>query len=181
MKKTCLLPALVLLVAVTVGAERTQKDVSTFLNWYRNAHGAGQLTNTLDRKAYEATQAVCKYGWDHHVGTEAEQASLFASTAACNSDQEASEIEALQEWYSECPDYYGQGFSQSTGHFTHMVWKSCKTYGIWAQTCDVPGTSLKCVVALKTDCAPNVRGSFDQNIGNIGQCTNVKAPWEGQV
>ena len=77
--------------------------------------------------------------------------------------------------FSECPDYYGQGFAQNTGHFTHMVWKSCKTYGIWAQTCDVPGTSLKCVVALKMDCSHNLQGSFDQNIGNVGQCTNVKA------
>ena len=76
---------------------------------------------------------------------------------------------------SECPEYYGQGFAQETGHFTHLVWKSLKTYGIWAQTCDVPGGRYKCVVALKTDGSANLQGAFSQNIGNVGQCTNVKA------
>ena len=35
-----------------------------------------------------------------------------------------------------------------TGHFTQMVWKSCKSYGIYAQTCNVKGSSMKCAVAL---------------------------------
>jgi hypothetical protein len=38
--------------------------ISAFLNWYRAAHGAGKVKNSngLDYAAYEATEAVCKYG-----------------------------------------------------------------------------------------------------------------------
>ena len=35
----------------------------------------------------------------HHKGTESEQASLYYHSNACDSDQEESEIQALQYWY----------------------------------------------------------------------------------
>ena len=72
--------------------------------------------------------------------------------------------------YRECPKYHGQGFSMGTGHFTQMVWKSCKSYGIYAQTCKIKGSSMKCAVALRMDCAANMRGAFKSNVGNVGQC-----------
>ena len=55
-----------------------------------------------------------------------------------------------------------------------MVWKSSKKYGIWAQTCNIPGSTFKCVVALRMD-KGNLHGAFSSNIGNVGQCTNVNA------
>jgi len=171
MKKTLSLTALLLVITVCAG-----DDVDSYLNWYRSAHGAVSLTKDLDYAAYEATTAVCNYGFDHHPGTEAEHASLYASSGECSS-QEAAGVEALKWWYKECPDYYGQGFAQNTGHFTHMVWKSCKSFGIWAQTCNIPGTDYKCAVALKTDCKANLEGAFSQNVGNVGQCANVETPW----
>ena len=134
------------------------------------------MSHGLEYKAYQATNAVCDGGYlEHFKGTEAESSSLWLSSAPCDSDQEKSEIEALKTWYSECPDYYGQGFTQSTGHFTQMVWKSCKTYGIWAQTCDRPGTSIhkQCVVALKMDCSANLQGSFSSQV-QPGNCANVE-------
>ena len=75
--------------------------------------------------------------------------------------------------YSECPKYHGQGFSMGTGHFTQMVWKSCKSYGIYAQTCNVKGSSMKCAVALRMDCAANMQGAFKSNVGNVGKCAKV--------
>ena len=44
--------------------------------------------------------------------------------------------------FSECSLYNGQGFSGPTGHFTHVVWKSCETFGMAAQTCNIPGKDL---------------------------------------
>ena len=76
-------------------------------------------------------------------------------------------------FFSECPDYHGQGFSRDTGHFTHLVWKSVKTYGIWAQTCDIPNTKWKCAIAFKTDGSPNQEGGYSSNVGNVGQCAKV--------
>jgi hypothetical protein len=75
--------------------------------------------------------------------------------------------------YSECPKYHGQGFSMGTGHFTQMVWKSCKSFGIYAQTCNIKGSSMKCAVALRMDCAANMQGAFKSNVGNVGQCAKV--------
>ena len=57
------------------------------------------LLNKLVQDQVLTQSIMFFFSIDHHVGTEAEQSSLFASTAACNSDQEASEIEALQSWY----------------------------------------------------------------------------------
>lgn len=181
MKNTCLLTTLVLLVIITVCSGYTQDDVTNFLNWYRAAHGAGKVKNGLEYAAYEATNAVCKYGRGHHEGTEAEFASLSYFPGPCDKDQEKTEIEALKYWYSECPDYYGQGFSKDTGHFTHMVWKSVKNYGIFAQTCDIPNTKWKCAIALRTDGSPPANGDWDggfsSNVGNVGQCANLDRPW----
>ena len=64
-------------------------------------------------------------------------------------------------------------FSMGMGHFTKMVWKSCKSYGIYAQTCNVKGSSMKCAVALRMDCAANMRGEFKSNVGNVGKCAKV--------
>ena len=61
-------------------------------------------------------------------------------------------------------------FSMGMGHFTKMVWKSCKSYGIYAQTCNVKGSSMKCAVALRMDCAANMQGAFKSN---FGQCAKV--------
>jgi hypothetical protein len=44
--------------------------------------------------------------------------------------------------FSECSLYNGQGFSKETGHFTQLVWKSCETYGMATQTCNIPGKDL---------------------------------------
>ena len=44
--------------------------------------------------------------------------------------------------FSECSLYNGQGFSKETGHFTQVVWKSCETYGMATQTCNIPGKDL---------------------------------------
>jgi len=128
----------------------------------------------LDYAAFEATNAICQYGLDYHPGTEG---TLHLALQPECSSQEAAGVETLKHWYKQCPDYYGQGFSENTGYFTHMVWKSCKSFGIWAQTCNIPGTSYKCAVALKTDCNANLDGAFSQNVGNVGQCANVETPW----
>lgn len=180
MKESCSLIGLIFLVTMTgLCASYNQNDVTGYLNFLRAEHGANKLRfdkGGLEYAAYEATNAVCNYGFGHHKGTESEFASLWASPYECQNDQEKSEIEALASWYTECPLYYGQGFDTRTGHFTHMVWKSAKKYGIWAQTCPngIPGSNDKCVVALKTDDG-NVIGSFSRNIGNVGRCFNIKA------
>jgi hypothetical protein len=180
LRKSGLLTLSVLFVATA--ADLTEKHVTDHLNWYRIAHDAPQLqSRTLDRAAYDGVQTICSRGFDHHVGTEAEQASLYYVGGPCDSDLEAAQIKALKSWYGECPAYYGQGFASNTGHFTQIVWKGARTYGLWAQTCNIPGLNCEsyggcCAVMLKTD-ESNILGQFNQNIGNAGRCANVDTPW----
>jgi len=181
MKITCLLTTLVLLVIINVCSGYDQDDVTSLLNHYRSNHDAGKLrlSNELTNKARLATNTACeKKNIDHHAGTETADASLYGyySTRGCK-DVYSSQLKAIHNWYDECDYYDGQGWTEQNGHFTHMVWKSCKTYGIWAQDCGKvrkQGRRMSmCVVAFKTgQCSTpeNQTGSFSSNVGGVGQC-----------
>lgn len=179
MRKSGLLTLSVLFVATA--ADFTEKHVTDHLNWYRIKHDAPQFqSRSLDYAAYEGTTAICNRGFAHHPGTEAEQGSIYYETGPCDSDYEAAQIKALKNWYSECPDYYGQGWDTNTGHFTQMVWKGAKTYGLWAQTCNIPNLNCEayggcCAVVLKSD-ESNIIGQFRENVVQKG-CANVETPW----
>ena len=54
-------------------------------------------------------------------------------------------------FFSECSLYNGQGFSKGTGHFTQVVWKSCETYGMATQTCNIPGKDLYQVIYMSSN------------------------------
>jgi len=150
-------------------------DITLHLNWLRHNHGANKVEKDdgMVYNAYEATNAMCQYGGiGHWRGTEAESASLYVNYAPCKG-AEQDLVDALNTWYDECWQYsQGQEFSDDTGHFTQMVWKSAKRYGMWAQTCT--GSSGQfCAVALKTDTF-NVQGAYNQNV-QAGNCN--KTPW----
>ena len=64
-------------------------------------------------------------------------------------------------WYKEIEyyDFKNPGFSPETGHFTCLVWKSSKTFGM--------GISIvndKVVVTFNTSPPGNVIGQFEQNV-----------------
>jgi len=178
MKVFCFLLLTLALVPNCLAGE--EKDVTTYLNWYRRAHGAYQVQHDagLEYAAYEATNAVCTYGFDHHRGTEAEYSSLWADSNDCgtNTDPRGSQVAALKSWYAECPKYPGY-YTDGSGHFSHMVWKSSNKYGMWAQTCSIPGSNLRCVVVLKTDTDFNVQGAFGQQVER-NYCANIEEPWQ---
>ena len=113
---------------------------SEYLNWYRYNHEANGVKwdSGLTYKAYEATNAMCARGFDHHPGTEAEYGSLWAHSNRCEDVSGGALVTALQNWYSECPLYTGESSWQSSGHFTQMVWRKSTKYGMWAQSCSSP-------------------------------------------
>ena len=113
---------------------------SEYLNWYRYNHEANGVKwdSGLTYKAYEATNAMCARGFDHHPGTEAEYGSLWAHSNRCEDVSGGALVTALQSWYSECPLYTGESSWQISGHFTQMVWRKSTKYGMWAQSCSSP-------------------------------------------
>merc|ERR1719361_2506800 len=82
----------------------------------------------------------------------------------------------LKYWYSECRDYQGY-WTSDVGHFTHMVWKTIRNYGMWARSCSIPGSNYKCVVALKTNPNGNLNvhdaSSMNRNVEK-NYCANVE-------
>lgn len=175
------------LVLLVVISACTANDINTYIGWYRTAHGGGALPYDagLEERAKQGVYAICNYGLDHHPGYETEYASLYVDAQPCDVKGD-SKVNALKEWYKECPNYYGEEDLSNFlnyGHFTHMVWNSVTKYGMWAQTCLVPGqpcpSSGCCAVVLKTDKDSqwNVPGQFNQNIKNVGNCANVETPW----
>uniref|UniRef100_A0A060T9D9 ARAD1D14652p n=1 Tax=Blastobotrys adeninivorans TaxID=409370 RepID=A0A060T9D9_BLAAD len=73
----------------------------------------------------------------------------------------ATTTDAIQDWYNEYKnyDYSGGGFSESTGHFTQMVWKGTTQLGCAQIKCD-KGDYLVC------EYYPwgNVQGSYQMNV-----------------
>merc|ERR1719211_565680 len=121
-------------------AQKEDSRVTKYLNWYRYNHEANGVKwdSGLTYKAYEATNAMCARGFDHHPGTEAEYGSLWAHSNRCEDVSGGALVTALQSWYSECPLYTGESSWQISGHFTQMVWRKSTKYGMWAQSCSSP-------------------------------------------
>jgi Cysteine-rich secretory protein family len=77
-----------------------------------------------------------------------------------------SSVEAsIAAWYNEISDYnFGDpGFSESTGHFTQVVWVGSTSVGcawISCNTASTPGYYLMCEYSP----AGNVIGEFAQNV-----------------
>ncbi|KAI9236013.1 MAG: CAP domain-containing protein [Podila humilis] len=77
--------------------------------------------------------------------------------------------EAVNYWMSEAPkyDYNKPGFSQATGHFTQVVWKSTTSVACARASC--PNGTISSVPTYFFVCryAPpgNYQGLFPQNVG----------------
>merc|ERR1719228_331216 len=176
----------VLLVAITAcAADTNDEEITRLLGWYRTAHGGGRIESDagLVYKAYDATNAICQYGFDHHKGTEAEIGSITYEFGSC--DPVENQKKALKKFYGECPNYNyqdGGGNFGDYGHFSQVVWKSSTKYGMWAQQCDIPGVDCAqwggcCAIVLKSDGNFNVAGDYGRNIDNVGVCADVDQPW----
>lgn len=71
-------------------------------------------------------------------------------------------------WYSEKIkyDFKKAKFSASTGHFTQMIWKSCKKVGFGLAFSKVEDSIIAYVVA-NYDPAGNIKSKFKDNVRPI--------------
>jgi len=179
--------SLLALVSTSCFAEE-DKAVTSRLNYYRGAHGAGPMKwdKELEDKARKAVDAGCAKGPGHHPGTEAEQASLWDHPWDCDrvvqtgQEPEGVLLGALKLWYNECSNCSHQAndkcqsFTLYTGHFTHVVWKGQNKYGLYAKTCLDGPDKGRCKAALKTSgpVPQNLGGSFGSNVEFKGVCAD---------
>ena len=78
-----------------------------------------------------------------------------------------SELQLLQEavrlWYEEIKDYnFNQpGFSEETGHFTALVWKSSTRFGIGIA---IDPKTTRTFIVMNLSPPGNVIGQFKENV-----------------
>ncbi|KAI9854221.1 MAG: hypothetical protein M1824_000547 [Vezdaea acicularis] len=126
-------------------------------NFYRAQHNASALTynDTLAGTGSDWTKG-CK--WAHSGGPDGENlAAGYNSTNA-----------SITAWVMEREQYNfaKQGFSEQTGHFTQVVWKSTTSVGCGRKLCNtktVPGWYVVCEYWPPG----NVGGQYDSNVQQI--------------
>lgn len=98
-----------------------------------------------------------------------EATSLFWSSG------DATEVDAVKNWYSESKTYCNNGYynnpryNDEIGHFTDLVWKSNTKVGTWAHNCN--GETYVAILTgdMYGNRVSNLQGSFDSNVG-YGNC-----------
>lgn len=116
-----------------------QQEVLDAHNILRARHEVPDLTYNIDLENYARdTFTTCNF--DHSDSPYGENlAAGYSSPTA-----------AIQDWYDEIRlyDFNNPGFSEDTGHFTQVVWKSSAELGCYLKDCNgedgTPGQFLIC-------------------------------------
>lgn len=139
--------------------EPSYKDDDTFTsavlnstNTYRSQHNASDLAwnATLEDFAADYLRSTCDF--EHSGGPYGENLAIGYGNATA----------AVDAWGDEREDYdFGdQGFSESTGHFTQLVWKDTTDVGCGRRLCGEKGWYLVCEYWPRG----NVEGAFDEEV-----------------
>lgn len=154
-----LLVALLMLFPVLPSLAATSAEVQEWLqahNNYRALHGVPAVTwsNTVAASA-QAYADTCP---ESHSGGQYGENMAWAS-------YDLGESGAVKLWYDEEPlyDYGKPGFSDETGHFTQVVWKSTIEIGCgYATNCNISGMNYVWVCQYNPH--GNVIGQFANNV-----------------
>ncbi|KAL2350790.1 CAP domain-containing protein [Cryomyces antarcticus] len=135
--------------------DQFQRDVLNSTNVYRSQHNATALAwnSSLASSASSWAQG-CQ--WAHSGGLAGENlASNYMNTSA-----------AIAAWAAEREVYSFQhpGFSETTGHFTQLVWKATTSVGCGRMACDGRNGMQGWFVVCEYWPAGNVAGGFEENV-----------------
>ncbi|XP_033096957.1 uncharacterized protein LOC117101177 [Anneissia japonica] len=141
-----------------------QKEMLTAHNKHREKHGvpALKLSDEVCKDAQKFAEKLAKTGkLEHSTNQEyGENVGMHYSSATT----EYSGTEATNRWYSEVSkyDFSDPRFKSGIGHFTQMVWKNSKQFGIGKAI-----TKDKRVVVVASYEPPgNYIGQFPDNVFN---------------
>uniref|UniRef100_A0A6C0KWJ8 SCP domain-containing protein n=1 Tax=viral metagenome TaxID=1070528 RepID=A0A6C0KWJ8_9ZZZZ len=149
-------------------------EITAYINNYRTLHQAPPLT-------WDPTIAIFSQNWANyllnnnlfqHSGT-----SLYGENLAYfqgyGTDFMGLVKLAVDMWYNEIKlyDFTKPGFSEATGHFTALVWKSSTTF---AMGFAINTTTNAVDVTMNTSPPGNVIGQFDTNV--LAPTSSTPAP-----
>lgn len=124
-------------------------------NEKRSLHSAQPLSWSENLTTFASNYAEnynCNGTLIHSHGPYGENLALGYNTSA-----------AIQAWYDEVElyDYNDPGFSESTGHFTQLVWNNTRSVGCAVKDC---GSYFGQYLVCEYDPPGNVAGGYDDNV-----------------
>ncbi len=136
--------------------------MTDYINQYRNSHQAGNIiwSDSIANVAQSWANHLANTKSFKHSGNNSYGENL-AWMSGYDSDPLSIAKKSIDMWYDEVKDYNFSrpGFSMATGHFTCLVWKNCKEYGLGIAK---NGNSVYVVY----NCSPpsNYMGQFQNNV-----------------
>ncbi|TKA72425.1 hypothetical protein B0A55_05407 [Friedmanniomyces simplex] len=149
-----------------------QAAVLNSTNYYRAQHQANALTWD-DALANYAQDYAGKCIWQHSNGPYGENLA----------EGYTSPILAIDGWAGEEQkyNYHKAKFSESTGHYTQLVWKNTTAVGCGAVQCNTSGSNGVNGWYLVCEYSPrgNVVGEFKQEVGKPGESSTDRLGFGG--
>lgn len=137
-------------------------ELTEYINQYRKAHKSPNLIwdGTISNYAQTWANYLLVNNLFQHSGSQLYGENLAYFKGYGNDTMTLIKL-SIDLWYKEI-EYYNfskPGFSSETGHFTCLIWKTSKTFGIGISMIDDT-----VVVSFNTSPPGNVVGEFDKNV-----------------
>jgi hypothetical protein len=142
--------------------DEQKMEITEYINQYRKAHQAPNLVWNETISTYSQTWAnyLVTNNLFQHSGSQLYGENLAYFKGYGNDVITLLKL-SIDLWYKEI-EYYNfakPGFSSETGHFTCLVWKNSKTFGIGIAIADDT-----VVISFNTSPPGNILGEFEQNV-----------------
>lgn len=143
-----------------------EEDALNIHNEYRAMHGVPPLVldNNLCKFSAEWARNLADRGVLQHRSNSAYGENLYCKYGSGEIDANATE--ATKSWYDEIEKYSFDrpGFNGGTGHFTQVIWRESRKFGI-AKARNAKGQVF---VVANYDPPGNVMGQFPENVPTVG-------------
>jgi hypothetical protein len=145
-------------------ADNIVKEISSYINNYRTKHQATPLT--WDNNIAAFSQQWSFYLLSNNLFQHSQNKS-YGENLAMFQGYGSNILElfkmAIDSWYNEVKsyDFNSPGFSSGTGHFTCLVWKSSKTFGMGFS---INPTTEKVCISFNTSPPGNISEEFVSNV-----------------
>lgn len=152
--------------------ENDKVEITNYVNKYRKLHQAPDLVwdNTIANYAQEWSNYLLINNLFQHSGS-----SMYGENLAYFKGYDGDPLTfikwSIDMWYQEVEyyDFNKPGFKDTTGHFTCLVWKDSKKFGMGISISD-----KTVVVSFNTSPPGNIIGEFEQNV--LPKDTTVPVP-----
>jgi hypothetical protein len=147
-------------------------EITNHINKYRKLHQAPELVwdDTVSNYAQEWSNYLLINNLFQHSGS-----SMYGENLAYFKGYDSDPLTfikwSIDMWYQEVEyyDFNKPGFKDATGHFTCLVWKDSKKFGM-----GISMTDKTVVVSFNTSPPGNIIGEFEQNV--LPKDTSIPVP-----